>query len=77
MHKKIDRMRRQLAGESLGSGDEGEEVCVCVCVCVYGCFRDDVNMRRLRSRVGQREDLSVTTQGSFPGSCCCQRGNFC
>lgn len=26
MHKKIDRMRRQLAGESLGSGDDGEEV---------------------------------------------------
>lgn len=26
MHKKIDRMRRQLAGETLGSGDEGEEV---------------------------------------------------
>lgn len=26
MHKKIDRMRRQLSGESLGSGDEGEEV---------------------------------------------------
>ncbi|CAM9221923.1 unnamed protein product, partial [Scytosiphon promiscuus] len=25
MHKKIDRMRRQLAGETLGSGDEGEE----------------------------------------------------
>lgn len=26
MHKKIDRLRRQLAGENLGSGDEGEEV---------------------------------------------------
>lgn len=26
MHKKIDRMRRQLSGESIGSGDEGEEV---------------------------------------------------
>lgn len=26
MHKKIDRLRRRLAGETVGSGDEGEEV---------------------------------------------------
>lgn len=31
MHKKIDRMRRQLSGESLGSGDEGEEVIFAPC----------------------------------------------